>query len=42
MTAHNQVRPAFAYEIVVVMTFVVMQALVIVMHEFTHSTVVWR
>lgn len=41
MTASQRIRPALEYTTLVVVTFVVMQTLVVVMHEFTHSTVAW-
>jgi membrane-associated protease RseP (regulator of RpoE activity) len=39
MTASQRIRPALEYPALVVVTFVVMQTLVVVMHEFTHSAV---
>ena len=41
MTASERIRSALEYTIIVVVTFVVMQTLVVVIHEFTHSTVAW-
>lgn len=37
----SDVMSALEYTIIAVVTFVVMQTLVVVMHEFTHSTVAW-
>lgn len=41
MTASERIRPALEYTIIVVVTFVIMQTLVVIMHEFTHSTIAW-
>jgi len=41
MTGSERIRPALRYAIIVVVTFFIMQTLVVVMHEFTHSTVAW-
>ena len=41
MTASERIRSALEYTIIVIVTFFVMQTLVVIMHEFTHSTVAW-
>jgi len=41
MTASERIRETSEYMIIVVVTFAVLQAMVVVMHEFTHSTVAW-
>ncbi len=41
MTASERIRETLEYMIIVVVTFAVLQAVVVVMHEFTHSTVAW-
>jgi hypothetical protein len=41
MAASGRIRGTLGYMIIVIMTFVALQSVVIVMHEFTHSTVAW-
>ncbi len=45
MTSSNfstlQLKESMKYLIIVVLSFLVLQSLVVVMHEFTHSTVAW-
>ena len=41
MTASRRCREALGYAVLVIATFIVLQAVVILMHEFTHSTVAW-
>ncbi|MBC8273519.1 MAG: hypothetical protein H8E40_00905, partial [Chloroflexi bacterium] len=41
MTASERIRETLEYMIIVVVTFAILQAVVVVMHEFTHSTVAW-
>lgn len=37
----EQIKEAFKYLIIVVVSFLALQSIVVVMHEFTHSTVAW-
>lgn len=37
----DRIRPSVGYAALAVISFAVMQAIVVVMHEFTHSTVAW-
>ena len=39
MTASERIQSALEYTIIVVVTFVVMQTLVVVMHEFSHRAI---
>lgn len=41
LRASENIRQTTAYLIVVLITFAVLQSAVVVMHEFTHSTVAW-
>ena len=41
MAATGLTRRTWGYMIIVLMTFAVLQSVVVVMHEFTHSTVAW-
>ena len=41
MTASERISETLKYMIIVVVTFAVLQAVVVVMHEFTHGTVAW-
>jgi len=41
MTTSERIRETLVYLMIVVVTFAVLQAVVVVMHEFTHSTVAW-
>ena len=41
MSAFEHIRETLKYMIIVLATFIVLQTLVIVMHEFTHSTSAW-
>ena len=41
MTASERIRQAAGYAMIVLATFAVLQAVVILMHEFTHSTIAW-
>ncbi|MCD4783979.1 MAG: hypothetical protein K8T10_09170 [Candidatus Eremiobacteraeota bacterium] len=37
----KQLKETLKYMVIVVVTFIILQSLVVVMHEFTHSTVAW-
>lgn len=41
MMNYNNITDSSGYFIKTVLTFLVLQSLVILMHEFTHSTVAW-
>jgi len=41
MAASKRIRVTLEYILIVIMTFAVLQSLVVVLHEFTHSTAVW-
>lgn len=41
MTASERIRQTAGYAMIVLATFAVLQAVVILMHEFTHSTIAW-
>jgi len=41
MTASERIRETLVYVVIVVVTFAILQAVLVVMHEFTHSTVAW-
>ena len=40
-TTFERVRSALKYAVIAIVTFIVMQAVVVVIHELTHSTVAW-
>jgi hypothetical protein len=41
MTASRRIRETLVYVVIVIATFIVLQAVLVIMHEFTHSTVAW-
>jgi len=41
MAVSGRIRETLGYMIIVIMTFAVLQSVVVVMHEFTHSTAAW-
>ncbi len=41
MTASKRFGETWKYVLIVIMTFAVLQSIVVVMHEFTHSTIAW-
>jgi len=41
MAALGRIRGTLGYMIIVIMTFAALQSVVVVMHEFTHSTAAW-
>lgn len=41
MIASERIRENLKYTITVAVTFIILQAVVVVMHEFTHSTLAW-
>jgi hypothetical protein len=41
MTVSGRIRESLKYIVIVIVTFIILQAVVVVMHEFTHSTVAW-
>ncbi|MBN2686781.1 MAG: hypothetical protein JXR85_01270 [Deltaproteobacteria bacterium] len=41
MAASERIGGTLGYVIIVIMTFAALQSIVVVMHEFTHSTVAW-
>ncbi|HEX7363785.1 MAG TPA: hypothetical protein VF366_01285 [Dehalococcoidia bacterium] len=41
MTTFERIRQSSEYVIITLVTFAVLQTVLVVMHEFTHSTVAW-